>query len=280
MYDWFPTFLDAAGAKSPASVDGVSLLPSLTGKGKVNESRVYVEYFVEGQSPNYNEFGVNHRKRIRNQMQLTRSNQFVGVRYDIKSENDDFEIYDVVKDPAQRINLASAMSKLQNQMKNEVLQTRRVDSAAVRPYDNAFVPSLNKPVKPGISWVFKKGKFNWLSNYTSSLDKRNIAIDLKGINAQQLGEGIVSVTGFINIPKDGEYTFYLKPNSKAFLRIHKIGVIDADYATANNIQGKIKLKSGLHPFVFSYANSNEAPTLIWSSELITKEEIPSIILFN
>src|SRR5690606_24486777 len=44
-YDWFPTFLDAAGLPAPVGVDGVSLLPALTKTGKQKPSLIYSEYF-------------------------------------------------------------------------------------------------------------------------------------------------------------------------------------------------------------------------------------------
>lgn len=278
-YDWFPTFLDAAGAKSPLSVDGVSMLPSLTGKGKANSSRVYVEYAVEGTTPNYDEFDSHHRKRLRNQMQMIRLDQYVGVRYDIKNHGDDFEIYDVMKDPGQRKNLASTMQNLQARMKDEVLRTRKIDLKAVRPYDNEMVTAIDKNVKKGVNWVFEKSKNNWLSSPPSSLAKKNIA-DPSLLNTNNYGEGVVTITGFIKIDKDGEYTFYSSPSTKSFLRIHHIGVIDSDYTAGETNSGKIKLKSGLHPFTFSFANSKGEALLEWSSDFFAKSAIPAKVLFN
>ncbi len=278
-YDWLPTFLDAAGVASPLSIDGVSLLPSLTGRGKVNQSKVYVEYAVEGTSPNYEEFGINHRKRVRNQMQMIRLGQYVGVRYDIKNHDDDFEIYDVVKDPGQRNNLDMTMPELQTQMKDEVLQQRRVDKEAARPYDEALVPAINKTVKPGLLWSFKAGQFDWLTA-ASNADKKNVVLDFAQIKDQQLGEGVVTISGYIQIPKEGEYTFYGSEGRRSFLRIHQVGVIDSDATNGKNNEGKIKLKSGLHPFTFSFANSRERVVFEWSTDTSPRTAIPASILFN
>src|SRR5690606_34378759 len=40
-YDWLPTFADMAGLPAPVGVDGVSLLPALTGSGKQTPSLIY-----------------------------------------------------------------------------------------------------------------------------------------------------------------------------------------------------------------------------------------------
>ncbi|RYG21217.1 MAG: sulfatase [Chitinophagaceae bacterium] len=276
-YDWLPTFLDVLGAKPPLSVDGVSLLPVLLNKNVPNKSSVYVEYFVAGTSPNYDEFDSRHRKKIRNQMQLIRVDQYVGVRYDIKTHMDNFEIYDVVKDPGQRHNLAASMPDLQARMKIEVLQRRRIDSEAVRPYDVEFVPSISKSTKPGISWRFEAGKAKWLS-LASPLIKPKTSTDFNAIANARLGEGTVTVSGYIDVPKDSEYTFYSASSEPSFLRIHHIGVIDADYKKAEINQGTIKLKAGLHPFIFSYARSTKGVVLEWASDSFTREAVAAKVL--
>ncbi|HWZ36169.1 MAG TPA: sulfatase-like hydrolase/transferase, partial [Mucilaginibacter sp.] len=45
LSDWMATFADVAHLQPPARTDGVSLLPALTGKGKQQNSLVYVEYY-------------------------------------------------------------------------------------------------------------------------------------------------------------------------------------------------------------------------------------------
>lgn len=143
LSDWLPTFADAAGLSAPARSDGVSLLPVLTGKGKQQKSLVYVEYYESGHTPDFKEYVPAHRNRKRAQMQLIRFGDYVGVRYDIKSADDDFEIYNVIKDPQESHNLAltKGFEKMQQQMKAKVLQVRRKDDEAKRPYDAAPVPA-------------------------------------------------------------------------------------------------------------------------------------------
>jgi arylsulfatase A-like enzyme len=49
FWDLLPTFLDAAGLKSPPGLDGVSLLPTLTGRGRQQQHPyLYWEFYEQG----------------------------------------------------------------------------------------------------------------------------------------------------------------------------------------------------------------------------------------
>ena len=134
FWDWMPTFAQLAGVPAPARSDGVSLVPTLTGTGTQRPSTIYIEYFHNGRTPNYAEFAPGHRGRRRNQMQVVYLSGYQGVRYDVRSPTDDFEIYDVLHDPQEAHNLAgkSSLAALQNQMKQRVLELRRPDTSAPR----------------------------------------------------------------------------------------------------------------------------------------------------
>ena len=88
-------------------------------------------------------------------MQVIRLNGLQGVRYNIASHADDFEIYDVANDLKEATNLAlnPAYAGLQQQMKARVLQLRRPDASAPRPYDDELVPAVSvSPITSGIEW--------------------------------------------------------------------------------------------------------------------------------
>src|SRR5690606_30116597 len=150
-YDWLPTFTDIAGLPAPVRSDGVSLLASLTQRGKQEESLVYAEYFHPGRMPTYAAFAPVHRGKRRNQMQMIQVDGLIGVRYDVQSASDDFEIYDVVNDPRQTKNLAVEKEYVQQRMKDRVLQLRVSDTSAARPYDDALIPAVSMAqMSPGL----------------------------------------------------------------------------------------------------------------------------------
>ena len=288
-YDWLPTFADMAGVPAPANSDGVSLLTSLTDVGNQKEGLVYIEYFQKGNTPKYEEFDAAHRNRKRNQMQMIRFGDIVGVRYDIQSENDDFEIYNVMKDPQQADNLARLpeMAALQQKMKDKVLQSRRPDSSAPRPYDNALIPSVEvKNAIQGLNWSSYTGEFPWvpeisLMTPSKSGFSENITLDIGSKNENE----ILYFSGYINIPTDGEYTFDLTTGTGAILRVHDCLLIDEDfgYQGGTKRSGQILLKKGMHPFrLYTAIKLKDKPmlNLEWSGPNFETQKLPSNIIFR
>ncbi len=288
-YDWMPTFLDAANLPAPAVSDGVSLLPSVTGKGKQKESLIYSEYFEGGKTPSYPEYASVNRGRIRNQMQMIRLGNIVGLRYDIKSQNDNFQFFDVLKDPHQQYNLAETqnMDSLQRKMKDMVLQLRRVDVEAKRPYDTVAVPAVvNTTVSKGLLWKSYQSATAWLPNTEGlSIISNGKSVGLAPQITNKDAGNLITVEGFIKIPADGNYTFYLASKGKAFLRIHNAVLIDEDfgYTPKSDKQSTIKLKAGLHPIKLYYQRSKQEKgnvNLEWSAASFTKQPISQYAFFH
>lgn len=279
--DWLATFLDAAGYSIPANVDGVSVLPSLTGEGKRKPSKIYVEYDQNGRTPNYTDFEASRRDRRRNQMQSVRIGNYMGVRYDIKTPNDLFEIYDVVNDPKQTKNLAGnpAFASMQEQMQQRVTQMRRPDVNAKRPYDSAYVaPSLIKATRgEEFSCRLFKTDDVWVPNEygLKAINEKKIS----SINTSVLPyiqEGVYVVTGFITVPADGAYVFDFKSNGKAVLKLHDMLLIDADFGYKGEEKTEsVLLKAGRHPFRFYYrpSASDGRFRLTWSGPGFDHKEI-------
>ncbi|RTE54956.1 sulfatase [Arenibacter aquaticus] len=288
-YDWMPTFAQMAGLPAPAVSDGVSLLPSLLGKGKQPNSNIYIEYYQPGKTPEYADFIPGHQGRRRNQMQMVRLEDYVGLRYDIRSQDDDFEIYDVVKDPQQTQNLAKdpKLAPLQQQMKDKVLRSRTPNNTALRPYDDALIPAVTeREMERGIKWRTYQGNFSWVPQ-VSNLKESNSGEEkeLSAVIQHSLKSGAMLLEGYISVPVDGDYTFYVSANSAAFLRIHDVAVVDADYEYFRNApkSGDIKLKAGLHPYRLYYTpgpKGKPSLKLEWHGPGIEKGTIPAEAFFQ
>lgn len=297
-YDWASTFTDMAGVPAPARMDGVSLLPSLTGKGSRHNAIIYNEYYQDGKTPDFKDFSPDHRGRVRKQMQWIRMGDYVGVRYDIKSADDNFEIYNVVKDPGERHNLATSNTKvtfkgaipnmsfsnLQQMMKDRALQMRRPDTAAVRPYDNAPIPAINNvKVEPGIQWKEYKGNFPWIPQVAAMHPVTTGNASQVAITKQMNSNGTLYFDGYIRVPQDGEYVFYLESATKAILRIHDATVIDADYHHNQDEEytASVLLKKGLHPFrLYCKMQKDASIKWQWSGPQMPKQEIPKEVCFR
>ena len=267
LSDWLPTFASLAQTVTPARADGVSLVPALTGKGKQKEGIVYVEYYEGGKTPKFPAFEASRRGRNREQMQMIRFGDLVGVRYDVKSANDDFEIYNVVKDPKQIINLASENSSkvIQQKMKDSALQLRSTDEQAKRPYDTEAIPAIknNTTLKPGLKWNFFEGAYN----YTFLVDDKKpnlsgIAKDF--IIPKNEKAGMLFYTAYLKIDTKGVYTFALKTDNKAFVRLHDAHLFDTniDYTPNTELQKLVLLEAGYHPIKVYYLKQSKSKGMI------------------
>lgn len=288
--DWLPTFSDAAGLPSPARSDGVSLLPTLTGKGVQSPSTIYVEFADTFTIPSYPEFEASRRGRERTEMQVIGLEGLQGVRYNVKSQSDDFEIYDVVHDPKEVTNLAANVqyAGLQQRMKDRVLQLRRPDADAPRPYDNELVPADSvSNLIPGVNWSAYEGGFPWVPELTSLPPVTKGAGDSPSLGILPRQKDVAALfTGYIEAPADGDYTFHLSTDAGALLRIHEATVINADhgYDAGSKVNGTIRLKKGMHSFRLYYSRqaSSSSPELnvSWSGPGFSETPISQAKLFR
>lgn len=284
-YDWLRTFAAAAGVPPPARADGVSLLPELTGQGVQPERGcLYVEYFNEGKTPDYIDFTPANRGRLRNQMQAIRLGDYVGLRYDIQAPGDPFEIYQVTVDPKEATNLAPRMASLQARMQQLVLQVRRPNRDAPRPYDRELVPAVAAGnALAGVAWQAYEGEYPWVPDL-ETLEPVASGFAPRPDLARRSRDNNIGLLfrGYLEIPQDGNYTFYLSADTGALLRIHDATVVDADfgYRGGQTVSGAIRLQAGLHPFRLYYARRGQGrPALdfAWSGPGIPKETVPAAV---
>lgn len=283
-YDWLPTFADMAGLPAPVGVDGVSLLPSLTDGGKQAPSLIYSEYFHSSLVPEYADFDPAHRGMRREQMQFIRMGDYVGVRYDVQQADDDFQIFDIRKDPKQTIDEADGLPELQLQMKARVLQVRKPDTSAVRPYDNAPVPGiLAGKLTPGLTLYVENIHTPWIPQTLDTMGVRHVT----GLNDQpsalDQSDDVLLYKGYIRIPVEGTYIFTQDSETQSFLKIHQIQVIDNDFNPSVK-SGAVTLAAGLHPIKWYVKRSVEAShqqvSLIWQKPDGTKQPVPQEYFFT
>ena len=242
-------------------------MPSLTGRGQQRPGTLYAEYFHEGRTPSFQVFAPAHRGRVRNQMQTIYLDGYKGIRYDVKSADDDFEIFDLGKDPQEALNLAGKpkLAGLQAAMKARVLQVRKPDDSAKRPYDSALVPPVETtPASaPGLSWSLYTGEWPWMPDFrTLSPTSRGKS---KGVELSMATTHVpfgVAFEGFFHAAQDGEYTFTLDSDTGAMLFLHDIRVIEEPLKKpAGKYRGKALLKSGWHPLRLYYRHGAGQPRL-------------------
>ncbi|MCM5664059.1 sulfatase-like hydrolase/transferase [Galbibacter mesophilus] len=270
FYDWLATFCDAIEVLPPAGTNGKSILPTFTNSDLNNERTVYSEYFQKWNTPNYDSFAENKRGSARKQMQLIRIGDTLGVRYNIQNANDDFLIFDIKNDPAQRNPLTlTDMESLQKKLKQQALKMRFRNTSAPRPYDDVAISSST--IKED-NWAFYEGEFPWVADVSSiSPSKNGKKFSFKKPNSFE--EGIVKITKTITIEKAGRYEFSLNTDAPTVLKFYEINLIDADYnfAASKVYTNSLVLDEGKHSYTLYYKNSDtKAPKIDLSWKLIEK----------
>lgn len=270
FHDWLPTFANLAGLPAPALSDGVSLVPYLTGEGTARPGTVYVEYLNNRSTPEYAEFEPHHRGRTRNQMQVVFVGGYKGIRTGIKSHDDDFMIFDLKRDPRESVDLSGTsayFTNLQQRMKDRVLQIRRPNESAPRPYDNEPVPALDKEQKDSkVHWTAYTGKFPWVPQ-TVDLKPTQRGVSRK-VDPNVAGDAaVIEYKGIIEARETKPYTFTVDSDGGAILRIHDAVVVDNESVIDGKraMKGSIHLEKGLHPFTLTYRVGNpDNPSLKFS----------------
>lgn len=286
-HDWLATFADLAGVPKPARSDGQSLVSDLTGSGTRKPSVIYSEYNYDGSTPDYPDF-TTHRTAIRDEMQFVQIGGYKGVRTNITNhETDDFLIYDVVNDVKEATNLSGQPGvPTQREFKDRVLQVRRVEGGTARSFDSIPVPSLATPpqVKHGLNYQTYSGTYPWVPDFETLTATGNGEATVPDVSVTPAGDSGVLFSGYLRVPADGVYTFYLGTDTGAFVRLHDLQLLDADagYTAGNEVTTTLPLKAGLHPIHIHYrhaASSAPALSLKWSSTTLAKQEITSASYF-
>lgn len=289
FHDWLPTFTELAGWTTPARTDGVSMLPLLTGVGERREGTVYVEYRSNSSTPNYAEFDPSHRGRARGQAQAIVLDGYKGIRVGVDDHADAFEIYDLTNDPRETTDLAGsspAFAALEQRMRDRVLQIRRREPSATRPYDSALVPPAPPMrARPGLLVATHEGLWPWTPEFRDlePIGTRPVVgLDAAAHLTRTTHAGL-AYAGFIEIPTAGEWTFTLESDAGAVLHLHDILVADEDESRVGFPAPRaLRLAAGLHPVRLAYRTAEADPLLAlrWSGPGVAAAEIPESAWFR
>jgi hypothetical protein len=288
FWDWMPTFADLAGLPPPAQADGVSLVPLLTGRsGQRSRGFIYEDYYYYSPphpNPNGPLIEIYARKHVtgRGVQQMLREGDFVAVRTQVHHPDDPLRLYNVITDPHEDHNLADdpKYAQLMKKMRDDLASVRRPDVSAPRPYDQEQLPAVSTATTPNaIDADLYHGSWPWVPDFDALQPvghQRVAGLSLDSL-ALQSNSG-VKFSGYLNVPADGTYTFWLTDDDGAQLWLHEAHVIDDDFNHSSaTVSGSINLKAGMHPFRLFYRHGESAPTLKWEFEGpgIARQVIPA-----
>ena len=274
FWDWMPTLARIGGVPSPAAGDGLSLLPLLeeTGEPRAHD-HLYFEYYFDGSfAVDGGPEGLFARKQVsaRRQMQAIRIGDFMGVRYNITSDDSPLRLYNEVLDPHEDHDLAAdpKQAPLVQQMRDALKQSHVANPSAPRPYDTDLVPAVTAPTSPGLAYSTYTGVWPWLPDFNGLAQVSTGTVTFPDLSIRPAADNFgVCFTGYVSAPADGDYTFYLTADSGALLRIHDMVVIDdASAPSGGEHTGLVHLQAGLHPIRLYYRHQTGIATLdfAWS----------------
>jgi arylsulfatase A-like enzyme len=266
FWDWMPTFAEAAGLPQPAHSDGLSLLPVLLRQGGQRQHPyLYFEYDIDTAAQGTTAAVAKRKGAIRGQQQAVRIGDLVAIRTQIKSAGDPLRLYNVIADPHQDHDLAgdAQYAPVLARMKDLLVTARRPDAKAPRPYDDEHLPpvTVDHPTTGALECSLFDGHWPWVPNFETmtptSHDKPS------GLNLPDRHDAFgAEFTGYLTVPKDGEYTFTAHSDGALHLWLHDAHLIDAEARDGgNNVTEKILLRAGAHPFRLYYAHTAGQPEL-------------------
>ena len=160
--------------------------------------------------------------------------------------------------------------------------------------DGAFLASVATPaVEPGLLAAYYKGYFRTLPHFDTIphygadvLPMVNMPPSFGEVLTSDLYSQVAAVIqGWINVPADGWYTFYLTHDDGAVLSVGGHEVINGDHYVSGagpyaEARGGIALAAGMHPIRLEYFNlaGRSALVLEWAPTGQDRQVVPAAVL--
>ena len=145
-------------------------------------------------------------------------------------------------------------------------------------------PILSGMVVPGLSFNYFQGSFRMVNEFLKLKPLKSGTVPDFTIQPRESEQFFAFIyDGFIRIPKDGLYTFYLATNDGGRLLIDNRLLINNDgLHPLAEIYRPVALKAGIHPVTVQYFQEGGGKGLkvSWQGPGIGKEEIPPSVLFH
>ncbi len=160
------------------------------------------------------------------------------------------------------------------------------DSELITTYvgTNILQSSLTEPISKGdgIIYNYYEGSATRIKNIEKLNLKSKGVLDKFSINDRMVDTSFAFIfNGFIEIPKDGKYTFYLASNdgSVLFLDDHELINHDGPHGMVEE-SATVSLRKGKHKIVVKYFQmlGGKGLMLSWKGPGFDKEEIPESVL--
>lgn len=152
-----------------------------------------------------------------------------------------------------------------------------------------FTSNLREPENPqgtvaGLNYKYYEGTWTVLPNFASLAQIKGGSVSGFDLSPRNRNDNFgFRFTGYINVPADGNYTFYTNSDDGSNLYIGTTKVVDNDGLHGlQEHSGSIPLKAGKHALRVDYFEATGSENLIvsYAGPGITKQVIPASALFR
>ena len=137
---------------------------------------------------------------------------------------------------------------------------------------------------PGLAYEYYEGNISQVNDLNKlKSSKTGIIKNISILEIEKQENFGIIYTGYLNIPEDGFYTFYLSSNDGSTLELNEEIIINNDGPHGNReVKTSISLRKGMHKISVNYFQMGGGSNLelYWKSDNFSKEEIPSEVLFH
>ena len=145
-------------------------------------------------------------------------------------------------------------------------------------------PVLPDEVEKGLLYNYTHGIYRMVNDFQNVPPLKSGVIPTFSIEPREKDQFFsFDYSGYISIPQDGTYTFYLASNDGGRLYVDDRQIINNDgLHPVVEVNKSVKLKAGLHPLRVKYFQEGGRNGLIvsWQGPGITKQEIQANSLFH
>jgi hypothetical protein len=145
-------------------------------------------------------------------------------------------------------------------------------------------PIESEMVQPGITYNYFTGSFRNVFDFSELKAKNSAVINKFSIQSRTSEQFFAfDFNGYIQIPRDGLYTYYLRSNDGSRMYLNDRLLINNDglHPVVERFKS-IALKKGLHPISVKYFQEGGTHDLrlSWKGPGFEKQEIPASVLFH
>ena len=141
-----------------------------------------------------------------------------------------------------------------------------------------------KDVKPGLSYKYSHGIYRMVNDMLNATPLKTGVVPNFTMEPKEKEQFFsFDYEGYINIPKEGDYTLYLATNDGGRLYIDGYMLLNNDgLHPVVEVNKPVSLIAGLHPISVKYFQEGGTNGLIvsWQGPGLEKQEIPASVLFH